>query len=93
MDGCPSRLLLHTACGPTSEELVPEAENACCLLLRCWMLHLFEVDARMLQLSLEMPLLRLRVLPEGLRAGSCGDCHYQCEHWFRWQWHGEPACA
>ena len=66
MDGCPSSLLVHPSGGSASKESVPEAENACCLLLRCWMLHLFEVDARMLQLSLEMPLMRLRVLPEGL---------------------------
>ena len=66
MDRRPPCLLVHTSSRSTSEELVPEAENACCLLLRCWMLHLLEVDAWMLQLPLEMPLMRLRVLPEGL---------------------------
>ena len=45
---------------------MPEAKDAYRVLLRRGMLHLFEVDTRMLQLSLEMPLMRLRVLPEGL---------------------------
>ena len=85
MDGCPPRLLLHSSCRSATKEPVPEAEAAHCLLLRSRMLHLFEVDAWVLRLSLEMPLLLMRVLLEGVRAGPRGDCHYQCEHWSRWQ--------
>ena len=85
MDRCSPFLLVHAPCRTSSEEPVPETEAAFSVLLRCWVLHLFEVDARMLQLSLEMPLMRMRVLSEGLHAGPRGDCHYQCEHWFRWQ--------
>ena len=66
MDGCPSGLLVHPSGGSASKESVPEAEDACGLLLRCRLLHVFEVDSRMLQLSLEAHLLLLRVLPEGL---------------------------
>ena len=46
---------------------MPEAKDAYRVLLRRGMLHLFEVDARMLQSHLEVFCLRLRVLPEGLR--------------------------
>ena len=42
---------------------MPKAEAAYCLLLRGRMLHLFEVDARVLQLPLELSLLLVRVLP------------------------------
>ena len=66
MVGCPPRLLLHTPRWSASEEPVPKAEAAHCLLLRGRMLHLFEVDARVLQLSLEMLFLCVRVLSEGL---------------------------
>ena len=66
MDRCPSGLLVHPSGGSASKESVPEAENACGLLLRRWVLHVFEVDSRVLQLSLEMCFLLLRVLPEGL---------------------------
>ena len=66
MDRCTPRLLLHTPCRSTSEESVPKAEAAYSLLLRCRMLHLFEVDARVLQLSLELSHLFVRVLPKGL---------------------------
>ena len=66
MDGCPSGLLVHPPGGSASKESVPEAEDACGLLLRSRLLHVFEVDSRMLQLSLEVCFLLLRVLPEGL---------------------------
>ena len=68
MDRCPTRLLVHPSGGSASKESVPEAENACGLLLRRWMLHVFEVDSRMLRFHLEMLCLRVRVLSEGLRA-------------------------
>ena len=68
MDRRPARLLVHTACGAASKEPVPEAKDAYRVLLRRGMLHLFEVDARMLQSHLEMLCLRVRVLSEGLRA-------------------------
>ena len=64
---------------------MPETEAAFSVLLRCWVLHLFEVDARVLRLSLEMSVLRLWLLLESMRAGPRGDCHHQCEHWSRWQ--------
>ena len=47
---------------------MPEAKDAYCVLLRRGMLHLFEVDTRMLWSHLEMLCLRVRVLSEGLRA-------------------------
>ena len=59
---------MHPSGGSASKESVPEAENACGLLLRCWMLHVLEVDSRMLWSHLEMPCLRVRVLSKGLRA-------------------------
>ena len=58
---------MHTAGGAASKEPVPEAKDAYRVLLRRGMLHLFEVDARMLRPHLEVFCLRLRVLPEGLR--------------------------
>ena len=66
MDRCPPRLLLHPPCRSTPEKSVPKAEAAYGLLLRGRMLHLFEVDARVLQLYLEMLFLCVRVLSEGL---------------------------
>ena len=63
MDGCPASLLVHPSGGSASKESVPEAEDACGLLLRCRLLHVFEVDSWMLQLSLEVCFLLLRVLP------------------------------
>ena len=45
---------------------MPEAKDAYRVLLRRGVLHLFEVDARVLQLSLELSFLLVRVLPEGL---------------------------
>ena len=68
MDGCPSGLLLHPSGESASKESVSEAENACGLLLRCWGLHVLEVDSRVLWSHLEMLGLRVRVLSEGLRA-------------------------
>ena len=58
---------MHTACGAASKEPVPEAKDAYRVLLRRGMLHLFEVDARMLRPHLAVFGLRLRVLPESLR--------------------------
>ena len=72
---------------------MPEAEAAHGLLLRGRVLHLFEVDAWVLQLYLEMLFLRVRVLSEGLRARPRGYCHYQCEHWRYWQQRRECSNA
>ena len=47
---------------------MPETKDAYRVLLRRWVLHLFEMDARMLRFHLEMLCLRVRVLSEGLRA-------------------------
>ena len=66
MDGRPSRLLVHPSGRSASKEFVPEEEDACSLLLRCWLLHLLEVGSRVLWLSVEVCCLLLRVLPEGL---------------------------
>ena len=55
---------------------MPETEAAHGLLLRGWVLHLFEVDTRVLRLALEMSFLHLRLLLESMRAGPRGDRHY-----------------
>ena len=77
-------MLLHASGWSSTKESLSETEAAYGLLLRGGVLHVFEVDTRVLWLSLEMSFLRLWLLLESMRAGPRGDCHYQCERWLRW---------
>ena len=77
-------MLLHASCWSATKESLPETEAAFGLLLRVGVLHLLEVDTRVLRLALEMSFLHLRLLLESMRAGPRGDRHYQCERWLRW---------